>query len=330
MSVEEFGPVMRGRGRGKAPARGALRVVAVSAVTLALVAVIGGIGLGGYLSGKMRRVSVGGLDGNPLDELNVLVVGSDSREGFTPQQLQALGTDAVAGRRTDTILLLSISHGRAAMLAFPRDLFVTRCDGTRGRINGAYATGGPTCLAKTVGRLTGIGIDDYIEVNLLGFSRIVDAAGGVPIYLDEPLVDRAAGANLPAGWVVLDGRTALGYVRARNVDASGDLGRIARQQRFLEALGHKVGSPNALANVPRLFRLATAAGSSVTADRGLGPIDLVRAARGARSLAGGGLAAYTVPTHPRTIGGADVLVPDKDAAEALFAQFRDGSILRRT
>jgi LCP family protein required for cell wall assembly len=216
------------------------------------------------------------------------------------------------------------------MLSVPRDLFVTRCDGTRGRINGAYTSGGPTCLAETVGRLTGIALDDYIEVNLFGFSRIVDAAGGVPIYLDRPLVDRAAGVELPAGWVVLDGRSALGYVRARNVDGNADLGRIMRQQHFLKALGHKVISPNTLVNAPRLFRMAAAAGSSLTADQGLGPMDLMRIMRGARGLAGGRLAVYTVPAHPRRIGGADVLVPDKKAAEALFAQFRDGSILRGT
>lgn len=321
---EEFGPVVRGRGRRDLPVRGVFRFVAVSVVTITLMVVAAG----GYLSVRMRRADVGGLGGNPLDELNVLVVGSDSREGFTPEELQALGTDAVPGRRTDTIFLLSISGGRAAMLSFPRDLLATRCDGTRGRINGAYAIGGPTCLAETVGQLTGIGLDDYLEVNLFGLSRMVDATGGVPIELDEPLVDRAAGANLPAGRVVLDGRSALGYVRARNVDPSGDLGRIGRQQRFLAALARKVISPGTLVNVPRLFRVAAAAGSSLTVDRGFGPIDLVRVARGTRGLASGGLATYTVPTHPKTIGGADVLVPDKGDAEALFAQFRDGSILR--
>lgn len=324
-----FGPVVAGRGRRELPVAGVFRFAVVAAVTIALVAVTGGVVLGGFLTLKMQRVDVGGLGGNPFDELNVLVVGTDSREGFTPDQLQALGTEAVSGRRTDTIFLVSTSGGRAAMLSFPRDLLVTRCDGTRGRINSAYTTGGPTCLAETVGRLTGIGLDGYLEVDLFGLSRIVDAAGGVPICLDQPLVDRPAGADLPAGCGVLDGRTALGYVRARHADASGDLGRIARQQRFLAALGQEVISPSTLINVPRLLRVTAAAGSSVTADRRLGPIDLVRIARGAKGLAGGGLAAHTVPTRPRTIGGAELLVPDEEGAAALFAQFQDGSILRQ-
>jgi LCP family protein required for cell wall assembly len=325
---ETFGPVMRGGRERGLSVQDVFRSAMIATAVITLGVVIGGVALGGYLTAKMQRADVGGLNGNPLDELNVLVVGSDSREGFTRAELQALGTDAVAGQRTDTIFLVSISGGRAAMLSFPRDLFVTRCDGTWGRINGAYTAGGPTCLTQTVGQLTGIGIDDYLEINLFGLSRIVDAAGGVPIELDQPLLDRAAGANLPAGCVVLDSRTALGYIRARNADSSADLGRIARQQRFLAALSHKVTSPKTLVNVPRLLRMAAAAGSSVTADQGLGPIDLVRLARGARDLAGAGLATYTVPGRPKTIGGADLLVPDRDAAGALFAQFRDGSILR--
>lgn len=308
--------------------RGLLRLVSVSALLAVVGMVTLTVGLGVYLSARMQRVPVGGLAGSPIGELNVLVVGLDDREGFNAEELQALGTNAVEGQRTDTILLVSVSGGRAAVLSFPRDLFVTECDGRSGRINSAYAIGGPTCLAQTVSRLAGIGIDDYVEVNLFGFSQIVDAVGGVPILLEQPLKDRAAGLDLPAGCVVLDGRRAVGFVRARHIDADGDLGRIARQQRFLRALAVRVVSPRTIVNVPRLFRMAGLAGSSVTADEKLGPIDLVRLALAANGQAGGGLATYTVPGSFTKIGGADVIRLDTDAAEALFARFRDGSILR--
>jgi len=285
------------------------------------------VSLGAQVSGKIRRITVDGLVGNPIDELNVLVVGSDSREGFTEEELRALGTEMVEGRRTDTIFLLSISGRHAAMLSFPRDLFVTQCDGTRGRINGSYASGGPSCLVKTVTNLTGIAIDTYVEVNLFGFSRIVDAVGGVPILLESPLVDRAAGLDLPAGCVVLDGRRAVGFIRARHVDGDGDLGRIARQQRFLKELAKEVISPHTLVNVPRLFRVAGAAGSSITADRRLGTIDFLQLTFAAKGLAGGNLATYTVPGTFDRISGAEVIRLDEPASEALFAQFRDSSIL---
>lgn len=315
-------PVMRGRHR-----RLTGRRLLGTAAWLTLFAVLAGSLTAGalavYASSQIRREPVEGLTGGAA-ALNVLVVGSDSREGFTPEELQALGTEAVDGRRTDTIFLLSIDGGRAAMLSFPRDLFVTHCDGAQGRINAAYARGGPSCLVRTVTGASGIGIDHYVEVNLFGFTRIVDAVGGVPIFLDEPLLDPAAGVNLPAGCHRLNGRQAVGFVRARSVDS--DLGRIARQQRFIKSLAGEVISPSTLVNVPRLFRVAGSAGRTLTADSGLGVVELLQIARAARGLAGAGLATYTVPANAANIGGAAVLVPDS-SADPLFARFIDGSVL---
>lgn len=322
-----FGPVQRGRHRRlRAPRPGRLLRGAVGALLLAALLVVGGgIGLLVWTSLKIDHIQVSGLAG-AAPTLNVLVVGSDSREGLSPEELLALGTEAVEGRRTDTIFVLSVDGGRAAMLAFPRDLFVTRCDGTTGRINGAYGIGGPSCLAQTVSNSSGIPITHYAEVDLAGFKSVVEAIGGVTIFLDEPLNDRAAGVDLPAGCVLLDGNEALGYVRARRADS--DLGRIARQQRFLSELADEVASPATLLNPARLVSLAGASGEALTADDGLGPVELVKLARAARGLAGAGLATYTVPATDATRGGAAVLVPVEGEAETLFARFRDGSILQ--
>jgi LCP family protein required for cell wall assembly len=296
-------------------------------MALTLIAAVAVVGIGAALlvftSLRLQRTAVRGLSqGTPM---NVLVVGSDSREGLTPQQLQALGTEAVAGKRPDTLFLLSISGGRAAMLSFPRDLLVTTCEGERGRINSAYRADDPSCLVETVGDLSSIPISHYVEVNFLGFLELVDAVGGVSIYLEEPLVDRWAGVELAAGCQVLDSREALGFVRARHVDS--DLGRIARQQRFLRALASELMSSSTVLNVPRLFHVADTAGSAVTADTELGILDLLRLARAARGLGGGGLATYTVPAAAGTVGGAAVLVPLEGEADALFQRFRDGSVL---
>ena len=123
----------------------------------------------------------------------------------------------------------------------------------------------------------------------------------------------------------LDGTQALGFVRARHVD--DDLGRIARQQRFIGELAAELASPATLLNVPRLFSVVGAGASSVIADQGFGVLDLLRLARAGRGRAGGGRAPYTGPAPPHPIGGAAVLVPAEGEAAALFAQFRDGSIL---
>jgi LCP family protein required for cell wall assembly len=319
---EGFGPPVRGRRRVRLPR---LRPLLVLLLVLALLVPLTGVALALYTSARIERIDVQGL-GTAAGRMNVLVVGSDSREGLTSEELQALGTEAVAGKRTDTIFLLSLSGGRAAMLSFPRDLFVTRCDGSQGRINAAFnAADGPSCLVQTVTQQTGIPVTHYLELNFVAFMRLVDAVGGVRLFLDAPMVDVPAGVNLPAGCVRLDGRGSLGFVRARQAD--NDLGRIARQQQFLRALAQEIAAPSTLVNVPRMFRVGGAAGSSLIADRGLGTLDLLRFARAARGLAGGGLAAYTVPATPANIGGAAVLVPAEAEAAAVFAQFRDGSVL---
>lgn len=320
-----FGPPVRGR---RLPFRLGGRGVLRTALISFHVVVLGGLGMAAslvlYANASLPRVAVEGLSPSAGGQLNVLVVGSDSRDGLTPEELEILGTGTVEGKRTDSIFLLSVEGGAAAMLSFPRDLYVTRCDGSQGRVNGAYSTGGPDCLVETVSRESGIPVTHYVEVNFIGFVQIVDALGGVEIFLDQPMVDRAAGVDLPAGCNLLDGRTALGFVRARSVD--DDLGRIARQQRFLKELVRGVAKPSTIVNPPRLFNVTGTAARAVTADEDLSLIDLLRLARAARGLASGGLATYTVPANPQRIGGADVLVPAA-GADAVFSRFRDGTIL---
>lgn len=320
---QDFGPPLSGRHR-RVTFGGALKASLNLAFYTVLLLLLVLVGLGVYASSQIQREDVTGLvGGGPT--LNVLVVGSDSRDGFTPEQLLELGTEAVDGRRTDTIFLLTIDGGRAAMLSFPRDLFVTDCEGRQGRINAAFALGGPSCLVETVSAVSGIAIDHYVEVNLFGFVQIVDAVGGVPIFLDEPLQDAFAGVDLQAGCHVLDGTAAIGFVRARHVDS--DLGRIARQQRFLRELAEEVVSPSTVVNLPRLFRVAGSAGRSLIADDGLGILQLAQLARAARGLAGAGLATYTVPANAANIGGAAVLVEEPSTARPLYASFADGSVL---
>lgn len=332
-----FGPAERGRQRPRVRlpgglrrprlpgTRGLARVLLSGLLVLVLAVLATGTALALYTSSQIKREAVGGLRA-ASGQMNVLIVGNDSREGLTDEQLQQLGTEGVAGDRTDTVFLLSVSGGRAALLSFPRDLYVQRCDGSRGRINSAYGLGGPTCLVETVSGLSGIPVSHYAEVNFLGFMNIVDAVGGVTVYFEEPFVDRPAGVDLPAGCQRLDGRQAIGYVRARTVDS--DLGRIARQQRFIAELADEVLSVSTVVNVPRLFATAGAAGRSLTASDNLSVLDLLRLARAGRGFAGAGLATYTVPGSPSHIGGAAVLVPDESAAGSIFASFRDGSVLR--
>lgn len=262
--------------------------------------------------------------------LNVLVVGSDSREDLSAQERERLGTGQFEGTRTDTIMLMQLDPERkgAAILSFPRDLLVERCDGTQGRINGAYEIGeegemgGPTCLVRTVSDLTGVAINHYVQIDFTGFVDVVDALGGVRMCLGKPIVDQDANVDLPAGCQTLSGREALGYVRVRKIDS--DFGRIERQQRFLAAVVKQASSPRAALNVPRLFELVDVTADAVEADRGLSLGVMRRIAFSFREAQAGDLDARTVPAFDRTIDGVAYVVADPKPAEKLFAAFRKG------
>ena len=340
---EDYGPVMRGRASpfarkpleiGEAPAerkppprraRRIGKVLLALLVVIPLLVVLAGFGMLLYASSQIERQEVAGLA--PSRPLTVLVTGTDSREGMTREQQRELntGSEAVGADLTDTIFLLQASGGRTAMLAFPRDLFVTRCDGSQGRINAASRIGGPGCLVETITDLSGIPISHHLEVNFLGFRDIVDAVGGVEVCLDRPIQDGDAGIDLPAGCQRLEGPDALGYVRVRKID--NDLERIRRQQTFVRALASEILSRDVLTSPTRLFDTTTAVAGAVTADSRLGPFDIGRLAWALRGLADGLDNAHTVPATEAVIGGASVLQVSQPAADGLFDDFRDGDLL---
>lgn len=339
----QFGPLQRG-GRTRGGRGGWRRVGVFATVFLAAAALTASLSAGAllwygeqsmtrlHIPGLASPVATGGVGGEVdeiTDVLNVLLVGDDSREGLTDDQLRALGTERVSGGRTDTIMLLQVDPARdnAALLSFPRDLLVTRCDGSRGRINAAYGigeeegVGGGACLVETVADFTDIPIHHYVEVNFAGFIDVVDVLGGVTLYVEEPgLRDRYAGLDLDPGCQRLGGTQALGFVRARHLDS--DFGRIARQQRFIHELMNEVTSAGTLLNVPRLLSLVDAGGRMVETDQELSLADMRRIAFSLRNLTADQLDTRTVPAVPR--GG--YVVGKEEEAEDLFQAFRDGSV----
>jgi len=262
----------------------------------------------------------------PDGPMHVLIVGSDSRAGLDAAERIELSTGSAGGERADTILLLTIDGARAGILAFPRDLSVERCDGSLGRINGALAIGGPSCLVETVHRLSGIRAHHHVAITFGGFRDVVDAVGGVELCLDRAISDRSAGIDLPEGCQVLYGADALGYVRVRRID--DDIARIGRQQRFLRALASELTDSALLVRPWRIVTIATGAGRAVTVDDRLGPVGLVRLAVGLRAVASGAVVDATVPADGFTASsGAAMLGVRGDEAARLFAGFADGSSL---
>ncbi|MDI2127297.1 LCP family protein [Yinghuangia seranimata] len=266
--------------------------------------------------------------------LNILLVGSDSREGANA----AYGTDPGDTQRSDTTILLHVPEGRKAALgvSFPRDLMVNvpscqKPDGTASRpyfgmFNSAMEVGGTACTIKTVEKLTGVRVDHQITVDFTGFKKLVDALGGVPIHLDQPIDDKAAKLQVPAGDITLNGEQALGFVRARKSIGDGsDIQRIQRQQLFLTAMIHKVKNERLLTSPTRLYSILDAATKAITTDPGIGSLsDLYDLLTSLKGIPESDVKFDTVPvTTYRPDPNRVALV--RPEADVLFAQLRDES-----
>ncbi|NLT31251.1 MAG: LCP family protein, partial [Propionibacterium sp.] len=241
------------------------------------------LALGGYLIGvplvawnsatNIEAMPAGERPGNQPGT-TYLLVGSDSREGLTPEEQRRLGTGQTEGQRADTMMLLVVPRtGDPALVSLPRDLYVAIPGQGENKLNAAYALGGPQLLVQTVEQNTGVRIDKYIEVGFGGFVNVIDALGGIEMCLDEPIRDRDSHLDLPAGCQLMDGPTALGYVRMRKADPRGDLGRVERQREMLAEIAKKAVDPMNVIVPTRYWNLSRAAASSLAVDEDTGAID---------------------------------------------------------
>lgn len=248
-----------------------------------------------------------------------LLVGSDSRTDLTEEQQAELTTGGDLGNgRTDTILLVHVpglgSATPTTMVSIPRDSYVPIPGYGSDKINAAFALGGPQLLAQTVEQATGLRLDHYAEVGFGGFAGVVDALGGVTMCPAEPISDPLAGIDLPAGCQLLDGRSALGFVRSRATPRA-DLDRMVNQRAFMSALLHRAASPAVWANPWRWYSVPHAAITALTVDDGDHIWDLARLGWAMR----GDTTTVTVPIGEFTGNeSGDVVVWDHDAAGQLF------------
>ncbi|MGH3345065.1 MAG: LCP family protein [Carbonactinosporaceae bacterium] len=297
-------------------------------------------------TGRIHRIDVfSGLQHRPgktiEESTNYLLVGSDTREGIDPKTLRDLHTGtaaAAAGQRSDTIILIHVSERRDEVLlvSFPRDSYVeipahTGSDGKghdarRTKLNEAYSLGGPQLTVRTIEHITGIRIDHYIEVDFPGFVHMVNALGGVDVCTPRPLRDEQAGLDLPAGTTHLTGEEALGYVRSRHVDATGDIGRIERQQKFLAAMFDRALSTGVLLDPGRLRDFVYAAADSLDTDSDLTAGDMTDLAMRLRDMTASGVSFVTMPVSDldhRVPGVGSTVRWDGEAAAALFETIRE-------
>jgi LCP family protein required for cell wall assembly len=273
---------------------------------------------------------------------NIMVIGSDSRQGLSKAYGSGLVTD-----QSDTLMIIHIPADRkwAEVMSIPRDSWVNipACkmgDGqmsapTQFKINEAFAIGnldgnhtelGIACTVKTLEQDTGIYIDHFIAVNFTGFENMVAALGGVYECNPAPINDPNSNLHLSAGTHLLTPAQALGYVRARYTIGDGsDLERIGRQQAFMSSLVGRVKGE--LLNPVAIYNFLDATTKSLTIDSQLGGItglyDLGQSLRGIPSSK---IAFFTIPNFPRgeAVPGdiANVLWTQPEDSE-IFASFRN-------
>lgn len=196
-----------------------------------------------WFSGNFNKVARVGSLLSP-HKVNILVLGVDER------------SDDVG--RSDTMFVVTIDTDtkQVAMLSVPRDTRVKIPGHGWDKINHAYAEGGYKLSQKAVEDLLGISLDYYMTINFAGFYKIVDALGGVDIDVDERMYYEDPYDNLvidiKPGVQHMDGKKAIQYVRFR--DSAGDIGRIARQQKFIKAMMKEAADPTNILKLPRVIK----------------------------------------------------------------------------
>jgi LCP family protein required for cell wall assembly len=285
--------------------------------------------------GQVQRVEFGrdvlSEEADAGEPQNYLIVGSDSDEGLDPNDPVTKGRGSVGNIRSDSIMILRVdpAESKARLLSFPRDLWVDIAGiGQKNRINSAVQHG-PDTLPLTIQQNFGIEIHHYLEVNFHGFKELVKAVDGVPMYFPEKVRDIGEGGhgsglkiNAP-GCYTLDPGSALALARSRHYqvfrdgrwrpDPEGDLGRIKRQQFFIEQVLHRAVAKGAR-NPGTLRRLIDVGVMNVKLDSTLSAGDLLGLGRRFKDFNPEDLEKFSLPVDDRRVGDAQVL--DLRVAEA--------------
>jgi LCP family protein required for cell wall assembly len=259
---------------------------------------------------------------------NILLLGSDSRDPDEPVN--------VGGNwRTDTIELMHISadHSKAYLISFPRDLWVyvpksktSQYGGTMAKINAASAWGGVPLTVQTVEQYSGVRIDHLALIDFAGFVQVVDALGGVDMYIDQTITSIHPPYRVfHKGENHLNGAEALDYVRQRKQFADGDFARIRHQQEFLKAVLDKAASRGTLTDLNTLTSFVSSVSQAITVDQSFSLVDQAWQDHGLRS---NDLTFLTTPnlgsqTEP---DGEDAVVSDHNKASALFSAVNDDTV----
>ena len=226
------------------------------------------------------------LDVVAKNRINILVLGVDER------------ADDVGRSDTSFVVTLDTEDKKITVLSIPRDSRVKIAGHGWDKFNHAFAFGGLPLSKSTAENLLGVSIHYTVTIDFKGFMRMIDALGGITIdvekrmrYSDPYDDDGGLVIDLYPGVQRLSGKEAIKYVRYR--DEEGDIGRVARQQKFLKALLKELASPQTVVRLPELAKEFYGA---VKTDMPLSKI--LKLLPAVQEAASSGLATATVPGAP--------------------------------
>jgi LCP family protein required for cell wall assembly len=279
------------------------------------------VAIGGYLLVNKYDSQITRIDGvftglgderpaeTPRDARNILIVGSDSRGDLAAGEgTQGRGAEFVTGQRSDTVILAHLygDSDKAQLISFPRDAWVALPTYTHpetgelvrrheAKLNSAFENGGPSLLIRTIEELSGLRVDNYVQIDFEGFQSMVNTLGGVEVCLSEPAKEKDSGIDLEAGRQTIKGSQALAFVRQRKGLPNGDIDRIGRQQQFIGAIVRKTLSAGTLLNPFKLNSVLNVATDALQVDDDTSIDDLRDLAVRFRTFTAGGVIFSTVP-----------------------------------
>lgn len=287
---------------------------------------------------KSTKQTAQDVDG---EDQNILVIGNDDRSNMTNQEVRELHVGRGGGLNTDTMMLVHVpaDGSSATLISLPRDSYVKIPGYGMNRLNAAYAYGflhasgtrddkriaGANLLIKTVTNLTGLTIDHFVQVSLIGFYRIAKAIGGVTVNLCNRIDGRPyTPLVLSAGKHTLNPVQALEFVRQRHGLNMGDLDRVARQRYFITAAFRQLTSAGVLLNPGKLSALVGAVDKSIWVDQGF---NMLKFASQMASLSANNIVGQSIPyVAGITVNGiGEVLQIDPNEVRRFVTNLVDGS-----
>ncbi|MFF3573706.1 LCP family protein [Nocardia jiangxiensis] len=266
--------------------------------------------------GFTRSNVISSEDAAALDgDVNILLIGLDTRKDRNgndlPEQVMDrlhAGDGSEGGYNANSLILVHIPKNLTKITAFsiPRDDYVpvTGIPGyDHAKIKEAYGLekaaveqklidqgvdekgelerrgreAGRESMVRTVKALTGVPINRFAEISLVGFYDLATILGGVDVCLNHAVDDEYySGAVFPAGPQHLDAARALSFVRQRHGLDNGDLDRTHRQQAFLTAAATQLQKSGTLTDIGKLRQLINAAQNDVVLSQGWNILDFAQ------------------------------------------------------